>query len=263
MLRPLRAEHCWNRTYTLEALRDSELLTASQTLLSEEEWDLYLEHHGKRDEDELPYAAHNTALRTRPEDSHLVSEQRSGNSTPTPRPGPPLLGRATSSHTGVSADRPAPAEPVASAYTPRLREAGQSSSARTPTPRRRVASQADGPASMTEEARQELYELYQYASDGSGYRTGPGDGDGDALSNGLRQIDLDPLGYSHRGATLDEVEVEEELYEEEVEEETIEEPSLELHDPRRCDDPEAEAAEREWDSQEARRRLSQGSTVGR
>lgn len=210
--------------------------------------------------------------------------------TPTPRPGPPRLGRPSSSSRGSQFFE------ASAALLTEMRAPPSAVSARMPTPRRRppvsvsapVATTGDdddddnrSPASMPESARQELYELYQYTSNGSRARHassgggGGGGGETDSLASGLQQIDLDPLRIvdvmgPSSGEDEDETNeaVREFWYEEEeIVEEAEEEDELaeqDLHDHlQRCDDLEAEAAERERDQSEQARRQRSGGPVGR
>ena len=139
------------------------------------------------------------------------------------------------------------------------------------------------PASMPESARQELYELYQYTSSGSRARHassgGGGSGGGDratetdSLTSGLQQIDLDPLtivDVTGPSSGEDEDEANEAVREFWYEEEEIVEEAEEglaeedLHEHlQRCDDFEAEAAERDRDQFEQARRERSGGPVGR
>lgn len=136
---------------------------------------------------------------------------------------------------------------------------------------------------MPESARQELYELYQYTSNGSRARhasSGSGGGGGgggdratetDSLASGLQQIDLDPLRLvditGPSPGEDEENEAARELWHEEAEIVEGEEEEDELQDMleqfQRCDDLEAEAAERERDQSEQARRQRSGGPVGR
>lgn len=133
---------------------------------------------------------------------------------------------------------------------------------------------------MPESARQELYELYQYTSNGSRARHassggGVGSTEADSLASGFQQIDLDPLrlvdiarpppGEAEENEDDGEREFsyeEEEIVEEEEEEDELVEQDLHEH-LHRCDDLEAEAAERERDLSEQARRQRSGGPVGR
>lgn len=250
--------------------------------------DDYLDFHGERPRDAVPYPD----LRG--------PAPNSTQTPPTPRPGPPRLGRPAAGYASpslVSADA-APNDP-ASFASPRSRAPPATVTAErtTPSPRRRRSSRTtaatgeddDGPASMPESARQELYELYQFSSDGSRAQrhespsgSGSSSTEVDSLESELQQLNLPPfqlgaivvpLSRSSRYHPDDdddqeeeeehEVSYEEEVVEEEVvAEEVVAAGWVEPH-VQQCEDPEAEAAERERDLLEHGRRHRLGGPVGR
>ncbi|KAG0667258.1 hypothetical protein C6P46_002670 [Rhodotorula mucilaginosa] len=285
------AEHCCDRLWTLEALRGSDCLGTYSTRLSDGTLDYYLGFHGERAEDAIPY-----------HDLHAWIQQHEGSSsgeatavtaaaveeilTPTPRPGPPpRLGRPSTSSRGSQFFE------ASAALLTQMRAPPSAVSARMPTPRRRPPvstppavdtgddDDSRSPASMPESARQELYELYQYTSNGSRARHASSGGGGDratetdSLASGLQQIDLDPLrlvnimepspgGQEEEHEAARELWYEEEEIVEEEEEDELAEQDLHEH-LQRCDDIEAEAAERERDQSEQARRQRSGGPVGR
>ncbi|GAA5870298.1 hypothetical protein JCM3774_004635 [Rhodotorula dairenensis] len=281
-------EHCWNRDYTLQALDGANNIVGTFTaLITRDMLDDYLDFYGERPQDAVPF--HEVASAPRP--PHNPAEPPT---PPTPRPGPPRLGRPAAGYTSPSLA--SDASPGYQAFSLRSRTTSAAVSAAavrttTATPRRRrpsrataVTTEEEGPASMPESARQELYELYQYSSDGSRARrhdasrpdsdAGPLDGEVDSLESGLQELDLEPyrLAAVPRPSALpsrdeedDEYEVsyEEEIVEEEVvTEEWVEQDLYEQH-AQGCEDPEAEAAERERDLLEQRTRQRSGGSVGR
>lgn len=292
MFRLSRSEHCCDRLWTLEALRGSDCLGTYSTRLSDGTLDYYLGFHGERAEDAIPY-----------HDLHAWIQQHEGSSsgeatavtaaaveeilTPTPRPGPPpRLGRPSTSSRGSQFFE------ASAGLLTQMRAPPAAVSSRMPTPRRRPPvftppavdtgdddDDSRNPASMPESARQELYELYQYTSNGSRARHASSGGGGDratetdSLASGLQQIDLDPLrlvnimepspgGQEEEHEAARELWYEEEEIVEEEEEDELAEQDLHEH-LQRCDDIEAEAAERERDQSEQARRQRSGGPVGR
>ncbi|GAA5981795.1 hypothetical protein JCM10908_004611 [Rhodotorula pacifica] len=287
------AEHCWNRFWTLEALRGENLLCVVSLMITPALYSAYLDFHGQRPQDAQPYSTPDMIRRLDNPDSERMTERRAereiqaattrprvaDTASRAPRPGPPTLGRPISSSTSPSpsfSDSPLGGNAfVPHARAPPSAISGSAAAARTPTPRTRASAAAtiasaanndDGPASMPESARQELYELYQYSSDGTRARDAPGSTDADSLEAGLRQIDLEPSRLvALDGPPPGEGEEEEVVYEEEIleeeEEELLEQDVYERI--QRCEDPEAEAAERERDLHERRRRQYTARSVGR
>ncbi|KWU46290.1 hypothetical protein RHOSPDRAFT_32292 [Rhodotorula sp. JG-1b] len=288
------AEHCCERLWTLEALRGSDRLGTYSTHLSDGTLDYYHRFRGERAQDATPYHVHEASIRQRQVTSSAEEELTAGTAAaaeevprPTPRPGPPRLGRPSNSSRGSQFFE------ASAGLLTQIRAPPAAVSARMPTARRRPpvsvsppAATTGGdddddsrsPASMPESARQELYELYQYTSNGSRARHASSGGGGDratetdSLASGLQQIDLDPLrlGDTMESSPGDQDEAneavrefwyEEEEIVEEAEEELAEE---DLHEHlQRCDDFEAEAAERERDQSEQARRQRSGGPVGR
>lgn len=258
------AEHCWERTYTLEAYRGANLLSIHQVVISDEELDAYLETHGKRPQDEAAYPAHEIRQRLQNADAQLVEQRMREAGVPTPRPGPPLLGRTTGTPRTETAPTSSATASGTSSFSPQRRNSRPTTATgRTPTQRRppSPSNARDGPFSLPESARQELYELYQYAPDGSGARAEGDPAAADALSSGLRRVELELVVSTGSGSEEVQEEAEDELEASEGQADRSEARGA----GEECE-AEAEAALREFEreSDEAQRRRGvRGGNIGR